>query len=53
MYPGLMTAEAVQVVYHQLSAPTFSPAPGNFASDQIVTISGPPRCNHLLHNRRF
>jgi chitobiase/beta-hexosaminidase-like protein len=39
MYPSLITSEVVQVVYDQLPAPVFSPAPGNFATDQSITIT--------------
>jgi chitobiase/beta-hexosaminidase-like protein len=39
MYPSLTMHETVTVEYDPAATPQFSPAPGNFATDQSVTIT--------------
>ena len=39
MYPSVITTRDIAVVYDQVAAPVFSPAPGNYGSDQTVTLS--------------
>lgn len=41
MYPSTVTEQLVAVTYQTAPAPTFSPAPGDYGTDQSVAISSP------------
>ncbi len=39
MYPSVITTRDIAVVYDQVASPVFSPVPGNYDSDQTITLS--------------